>query len=157
MFTRAQQKIYRPLVDAAWRAHAARQEFARDDASERARWYRGVLLDTCGIYTTKEATKTHDFDALMLAFAEIAGDDYWIGRMAGAEERRWRWKINQRLEDLGLHPRTEAGKHYLEGILNHMGLAEQPVSNLPAEYLRKVFIALHKQARRDHHHREAVA
>jgi hypothetical protein len=156
MFTGPQQKYYRPLVDKAWKAHAARNGIHLNSRFSKDQWYRCVLLDTVGIYTTKEADKTTDFDSLMLAFAEIAGDDYWIKRMAGALERRWKWLIAQKMSKMGkpFGTNEKVGEHYIGGIMKHMGLDQLPYHDLPAEHLRKIFIALDEQVFRHRHDRE---
>jgi hypothetical protein len=156
MFTPAQQKYYRPLVEKAWAAHAARNGIHRDSRLAKDQWYRGVLLDTCGIYTTKEADKTTDFDSLMLAFAETANDAYWIKRMAGATERRWHWMIGRKMTDLKmpLGCNEKVGENYIAGIMRHMHLDQLAFRDLPAEYLKKIYIALDEQIKRHRHDRE---
>jgi hypothetical protein len=159
MFTGRQQGFYRMLVEKAWRAHAAREKIHADSRFAKDQWYRCVLLDTCGIYTTKEASNTTDFDALMLAFAEIAGDDYWIKRMAGAAERRWRWMIAQKMSAKGLTMgcNDKRGEHYIQSIMKHMGLDQLKFADLPAEHLKKIFIALDEDYQRHHKHDRELA
>jgi len=148
-FTRAQQKYYRPLVEKAWAAHCERSGEAINSRFQKDQWYRCTLLDTVGVYSTKEADKTIDFDALMLAFAQIAGDSYWINRMAEAEERRWHWLIHRKLSQMKISSATtKEGKTYLDGIMHRMGIAQQPLNNLPADHLKKLYIALDKQSKR---------
>lgn len=147
-FTRGQQKYFRPMVKAAWAKHCVREKIHPDSRMAYDNWYRSVLLDSAGIYTTKEANPAADFDAVMLAFAQIAGDDYWIKRCSEGVERRWKFLIDQKLRALG---KTRA---YLGGILRHMRLDQQPLDDLPAEYLQKVFIALDEQFKRHRHGRE---
>lgn len=153
-FTGRQQGFYRMLVDKAWKAHAKRNGLHVDSRMAKDQWYRCTLLDTCGIYTTTEASNTTDFDALMLAFAEIAGDAYWIKRMAGAAERRWRWMIGQKMcaKGMTLGSNDKRGEHYIEGIMKHMGLDQLAYNDLPAEHLKKIFIALDEDYQRHHRH-----
>ncbi len=154
MFSGRQQGFYRMLVEKAWVAHATRNSIHRDSRFSKDQWYRCVLLDTCGIYTTKEANNTTDFDCLMLAFAEIAGDDYWIKRMAGALERRWKWLIAQKMSKKGmtLGSNDKVGENYIAGIMRHMHLDQQKYADLPAEYLQKIYIALDEDYKRHHRH-----
>jgi len=154
MFTGRQQGFYRMLVEKAWRAHCAREKIHPDSRFAKDEWYRCVLLDACGVYTTKEANNTTDFDCLMLAFAGIAGDDYWIKRMAGATERRWKWLISQKMSSRGmsLGGNDKAGEHYIEAIMRHMHLDQLNYRDLPAEHLQKIFIALDEDYKRHHRH-----
>ncbi len=149
-FSPAQQKHYRPLVERAWKAHAARNKLHVNSRFSKNEWYRCVLLDTVGIYTTKQADQTTDFDALMLAFAVIAGEAYWINRMAGALERRWRWLIGKKMDALKMPLGTneKTGERYVLGIMKQMGLDQLAYRDLPAEHLKKIFIALDEQVQR---------
>lgn len=143
-FSPAQQKHYRPLVERAWKVHAGRNGLHLNSRFAKDQWYRCVLLDTVGIYTSKEADQTTDFDALMLAFAVIAGEQYWINRMAGALERRWKWliglKMSKKKMPFGTNEKT--GERYILGIMKQMGLDQLAYRDLPAEHLKKIYIAL---------------
>ena len=154
MFTGRQQGFYRMLVEKAWRAHSDRNKLHTGSRFAKDEWYRCVLLDACGIYTTKEASNTTDFDSLMLAFAEIAGDEYWINRMSGASERRWRFMIAQKMsaKGLALGCNDKRGEHYIQSIMHHMGLDQLSYGYLPAEHLKKIFIALDEDYQRHHKH-----
>ena len=150
-FTPRQQKFYRPLIKKAWLAHCAREKVHPESRFAYEEWYRCTLLEAVGAYTTKELNPVSDFDAVMLAFAQIANDGYWIKRCADAQERRWKFLIAERLKQL------RASRAYLDGILAQMNLDQQPFDELPAEYLKMVFIALDKQQHRHRHERELAA
>jgi hypothetical protein len=141
MLTRGQQSKYRPLVKKAWFAHCLRHDLNPEADGARESWYRSQLMDACGIYTTKQASPTKDFDALMGHFAEIVGDEYWINRAARGDEIRLRFLINKSI--------TEGAVNlaYVQGIARNMGFRDT-LENLPAEHLWKIWNALIRHNRR---------
>ena len=141
MLTRAQQSKYRPLVKRAWLAHCLRTgcNEAADGAYET--WYRRQLMDACGIYTTKQATRTKDFDALMAHFAAQVGDDYWTTRTAEGDEIRLRHLIQAEQQ------RGDISDAYVAGICRNMGFY-QALAEMPAEHLWKLYNALIRHNRR---------
>ncbi len=152
-FTARQQGYYRPLKERAWLAHASRNNLHPNSRFAQDQWYRCLLLDAAGIYSTKEANQTGDFDCIMLAMAEIAGDEYWIKRMAGAAERRWRYMIAQKMTAKGMSFGAYLrGERYIQSIMNHMGIDQLAYADLPAEHLKKIFIALDEDFKRHHRH-----
>lgn len=141
MLTRPQQSKYRPLVQRAWRAHCEQTGCspAADGAYET--WYREQLLEACGVYTSKQASPTKDFDALMAHFAQIAGDDYWITRTAQGDEIRLLHLIAQEKS------RGEIDDAYIAGIIRNMGLSQR-LEEMPAAHLWKIWNALVRYNRR---------
>lgn len=141
MFSKPQQSKYRPLVQRAWRAECARSGVnpAADGAYET--WYRRQLIEVCGIYTTKQANKTKDFDALMAHFGALAGDDYWTTRAAEGDELRLRHLIAQE------QTRGAISDSYIDGISRNMGF-DQPLPEMPAAHLHKIYNALLRHNRR---------
>lgn len=141
MLTRPQQSKYRPLVQRAWRSHCEQTGCspAADGAYET--WYRQQLVDSCGIYTTKQASPTKDFDALMAHFAQIAGDIYWIERAAQGDEIRLRHLIRQE------QVRGQISDDYINGIARNMGY-NQASHDMPAAHLWKIWNALVRYNRR---------
>ena len=81
--TRKQQGIYRSLISAAWLAG----DF---HTTPRDVWYRQQLQDATGYYSSKQFRNQQDFDTALYHFALLAGDDYWIERLADSQERRLR-------------------------------------------------------------------
>jgi len=153
-FSKSQEGQYRPLVKRAWAAHCARNGIHPDSRLGYDNWYRGILLDTCQVYTTREANGADDYDRLMLAFAEIVGDERQIDYWSKAPERRFKWMIRTELKKLGIIPGSPAAQAYLEGIMRHMHLDQLRYDDLPVEHLKKIFIALDKQEHRHRHDRQ---
>ncbi|MCX6994166.1 MAG: hypothetical protein NT011_13630 [Kiritimatiellaeota bacterium] len=153
-FSPGQQGKYRPLVARAWQAHCLRTGQNPDVDSAHETWYRKQLMDACGIYTTKQANQTTDFDGLMAHFAAIAGDEGWTLRTAEGDERRLRYLIRREMERGGL---TE---QYVQGIARNMGFLPQSgvapgaktdaafFDDLPADHLRRIWIALVRHNKR---------
>lgn len=137
-----QNRIYRPLVDAAWRVHCGRTAGADlTDKIAKDRWYRKALLDAAGIHTTKEIRQndTTSFEALCLHFAVIACDAEQIAYWSTAEERRALWGLEQNMKRAGLD------WAYVKGIAKAMHLLDanmMEIKDLPAEHIRKLSVAL---------------
>lgn len=142
MFSNSQQAHYRPLVKRAWLAHCLRNDLDEHVVSARDAWYRAQLMEACGIYTTKEANKKDDFDAVMGHFAEIAGDEYWMDRAAEGRERRLRFLIEREIR-LG-----RVNEAYVAGIARNMGFGDEYM-NLPAEHLWRIWNALLRHNKRE--------
>ena len=146
MLTRPQQSKYRPLVQRAWRAHCTKTGCnpAADGAYET--WYRQQLLAACGVYTTKQASPTRDFDSLMSHFGQIAGDNYWVARTAQGDEIRLRHLIAKE-QSTG-----KIADSYIAGIIRNMGF-RQRLDDMPAAHLYKVYQAL---IRHNHRHQSGA-
>jgi hypothetical protein len=103
-------------------------------------------MDACGIYTTKQASPTKDFDRLMAHFAAIAGDEAWARRAAEGDERRLRYLIGREIE------RGTVTAAYVIGIARNMGFLPASASTLdsprstidalPADHLWRIWNAL---------------
>ena len=141
MFTKHQQAFYRPLVKSAWLARCARTGVSPDADGAYETWYRRQLLDVCGLYTTKQASRTKDYDKLMAHFGQLAGDPYWTARAAQGDEIRLLYLINQQAE------RGNISQAYIEGIIRNMGYT-QPLQEMPAEHLLKIYNALLRHNKR---------
>lgn len=135
MFSPGQQGKYRPLVVRAWQAHCLRTGQNPEVDSAHETWYRRQLMDACGIYTTKQANQTKDFDCLMAHFAAIAGDESWTRRTAEGDERRLRYLIRREIERGGV---TE---QYVQGIARNMGFREN-LDECPGDHLWRIWNAL---------------
>lgn len=146
-FTPKQQAHYRPMVSKAWLAHCAQQGIAPNNEAFRAEWYRAELIAAGGWYTTKQCDHVKDFDTVMLHFALIANDDYWITRIAHSDQRRQFWLINLRLKELSELEHTEHTWEYARSIYHHMNLPLH-MRDCPADLLWKVFQALDTHVRR---------
>lgn len=137
--TGRQQRVYRPLVEAAWAAccrSGAPTEAAaarlRADRIARERWYRSQLHACLGIWTTKQLVGLPAFRRLMAHFEAIVGESfYWQQQLATAEERSirevFRLFLQQHAEDLramiskeGTLPTDEAVLEYIEATAWNM-------------------------------------
>jgi hypothetical protein len=49
------------------------------------------------------------------------------------------------------------GEHYIQSIMKHMGLDQLKFADLPAEHLKKIFIALDEDYQRHHKHDRELA
>lgn len=150
-FSRSQQGHYRPVVKAAWLAHCAKTGLAPNTRGARDPWYRDELMACIAENTTARCNQVMDFDIVIRHFARIAGDEYWINRIADAPERRLRKLIGDRLQELGDLDGGHYTWAYARGIYAHMrpGIAApESMEDAPAGILRKVFIALDAQVRR---------
>jgi hypothetical protein len=140
-FTPAQQGLFRPLVEQAWRAH--RQRFARttstaalfpseakaEHKAEQAafrKWYEDELESCTGNRTTADCDRRRDFETLMAHFEQIVGDSiYWTQRVYGADARRVAWNIQE------ICRANEVDEDYMRGIARRM-LRLDETAPLPA-------------------------
>jgi len=132
--------IYRPLAKRAWQAYqAAGGQFPYDP------WYRGELVATVGVYTTKEIKDKEDLEALCLRFSIIIGDDEQIDYWSRAPERRALWQLNRTMKNAGVN------YAYVGAVAKKMGyfkpdggvLIEQALQELPAELILKINTAIY--------------
>lgn len=151
-FSPRQQADYRPVVAKAWLARCGRLGIFPNERGAKDAWYRDELMECLGENTTGRCNQTTDFDIAIRHFAQIAGDEYWTTRIADGPERRLRFLIEQRLSQMG---QIDGGTYtwtYAVGIFRHMfpGASAEHASmdDCPAKILRKVFIALDRQAAR---------
>jgi hypothetical protein len=85
-FSRKQQGIYRPLVDAAWAREAPALGLLPAD---RPAWYRGHLSALFGVETTKALSPTSDFEIACAHFETLADDGtHWAQRLSTGHTRR---------------------------------------------------------------------
>ena len=150
-FNRRQQGIYRPMLNKAWLAHCQATGCFPNAKADKDAWYRANLMQCIGENTTARCNKAEDFDLVIRHFATLAGDDYWPIRVADSPERRFRFLIEQRLHQMGTLNGTTYSWNYALGILKHMFPNTKfagDIANCPAPILRKVFIALDRQAAR---------
>jgi hypothetical protein len=110
-FSVPQQCLYRPLVDAAWRAHCGRERVRPEDKVAKDAWYREQLRAALGIYTTKQCNRARDFEVLMAHFEAIAGDSIeWQLRMYRGDAKRIQYELGQ------LCQRHDIDEDYLRSI-----------------------------------------
>ncbi len=142
--SRGQQGQYRILVDAAYQEEAARQ---RGELPPKEAWRRQLNLATTGHESTREMNKTADFDAVMLELAIMAMDEFWINRLATAEERRFRHIIEWFIYDLEFLKQEPINWFYIAGICKQAGYAVS-LMDCPAEHLAQVLKMVDTHVRR---------
>jgi hypothetical protein len=147
-FTRAQQGKYRPVVDAAWRRECELEGFAPNDRKARDRWYRRQLLAAADVYSTKQCNAVKDFDKVMLHFAIRAEDEYWMKRLAQADERRVRHHLRRYMRDLEYLEKRSVDWAYVKSIYGQSKLPPGDMKDCPAECLLKVLQMLDTHVRR---------
>lgn len=150
-FNGPQQSKYRPMVKLAWLAHCQKTGIFPNAKGEQDAWYRDELMECIGENTTSRCNKAEDFDIVMRHFATLAGDEYWPARISDSPERRYRFLIGQRLAQMGELDGSHYAWSYALGILRHMYPNTKfagEINDCPAPILRKVFIALDRQAAR---------
>lgn len=140
-FDRSHQGKYRPLVEAAWRADCSRSRANPADKVARERWYRAELLRAGGWHSSTECNNAEDFDALMLHFAQIAGDWELVGWYSVSAERRYNWLIRREMRRAGVDVA------YVQAIARNMGVCRS-WEDLDESQLRRILIALKLHNRR---------
>jgi hypothetical protein len=149
MFTPRQQKHYRPLVDKAW-AVVCRRGGVVDTPAGRDHWYRQEIKSVLGIDSTAKADPVLDFDRVMLHFATLAQDDYWIRRCAAGEETRALHQL-QRTVDNAARDGVEISDVYVAGIQRNMGFGDRGLKELPAATILKINTACFLHWKRHRH------
>lgn len=95
-FTPAQQGIYRPLVDQAWKQHCTANAKPQKDKAAKEEWYRQELVKCLGKPSTKSANKSTDFEKAMAHFEAICGDSIeWGMRYYKGASRRIIHSLNE--------------------------------------------------------------
>lgn len=145
MLNGKQQSIFRPLVDRAWLAYCSRRPAGNVNSREdRAAWYRKVLVQELGVYSTKEIQPDDQdrFDTLCLVFATISGDQAQIDYWSRAPERRAMWRLESTMRN------ARVDWAYVRGIARNMNLGDRPIEDLPAELILKLNTAVFKYLKR---------
>jgi hypothetical protein len=137
------------VVAKAWAEHCRRSALATVDRAAKDAWYRSQVKGVLGVDTTRGADPVRDFDRLMLHFATLANDDYWIKRCSVGEETRALHQL-QRTIDNAARAGVDISDAYLAGIAKHMGFGDRPLDQLPAAAVLKVrtAISLHWQRKK---------
>jgi len=147
-FSRGQQKHYRPAVKRAWLENCRITGDAPNNKAAQKKWYQESLMEIIGTPTTAGCDQKNDFDDVMLHFAIIAGDEYWIGRIASSKERRIFWYLDRFRHDLEYLEKVKVDWEYIRGIYTQSGTLPERMSNCPAKLLQKVLAMLDTHIRR---------
>jgi hypothetical protein len=130
-FSPRQQAVYRRIVEDAWKAasHDVKDQVAKE------RWYREVLHEKLGVFTSKQLNKSGDFERACAAFEEIAGNSiYWQLRVNAAPLERMRLKLRAIVREHDIE------EEYIAGVSRQM--FDTHPSNLKPEQLNKLIAAL---------------
>jgi hypothetical protein len=148
-FTKRQQITYRTLVQRAYEVTAEREGIVAQLASLPAKvrnsakdkWYRGVLHEALGVWTTK-AVSPRRFAAACAAFEDIIGEaDYWHKKAGEEALHNARFDLNKLMLE------HEVEESYAKGIALQMKFP--PLGLCDADQLRAVMIALIKKVRKE--------
>lgn len=146
-FSKRQQPIFRALVEAAWRKECAREGVDLETAPTgivkgfRDSWYRGILRDHLGVYTTKQLDQKYGFPKACAAFEEIIGESIYWQMRAGSE------RIRQARYALDVHMRShDIDQGYAASVADKMGFPSLEACN--AKQLSAILIALKKHTER---------
>lgn len=148
MFTRPQQAKYRPLVSSAWLAHCRRSGQTPNSKAARDSWYRQQLHEAAGVFTTKELDPVEGFDQVMLHFAIIANDEYWINRCTQGAERRMRYQIRRYMQDLSWLEKQPVHWSYIRAMHKQSAMLPANLEDTPAQQLRVLLAMLDTHIRR---------
>jgi hypothetical protein len=149
------------LVQRAFAAYCAKCGGSPTDRIAKEKWYRQELIARFGICTTKELEPIIPdiLDALLLHFALLADDQYWIDRATRGPEIRAMWQLKQAMD------KTRINWQYVHGIALQMGFLtstddganiERTISELPIELITKIISALRTHLYRSAKRKEPV-
>lgn len=150
-FSRAQQGMFRSLVERAWNAHCAREQVQSDNHAMRDFWYRQNLYAACGVTSTTACNNTTDLDYLLIRFAVLANDEQMMTHATAGAERRMRHQIVKTLAALGRIEGRYCGWSYAQAIyatMNRYHHLPDAMADCPAELLRNILCALDTHLRR---------
>lgn len=138
----AQNAVCCSLVEKAWQAVCKRNATGLQFHSWLDR-----ELDTCGIHARTVHDHVQQFDEVMSHFAVIAGDLFWMERTAAASERRMRYQLHLKMDELAGIEGRPVDWNYCAGIYGHMNLP-LTIDEADARWLWKVYQALDTHVRR---------
>lgn len=142
--SRAQQGIYRQLVDAAYTAELTRRPL---EIGTKEDWRRAINVKACGKFSTRNWNNA-DFDAVVLELAIIAEDDYWIGRCSTNDVRQLQWLLKKQfIPDLEFLEKRPIGWEYIQGICAQAKYSSS-LMDCPKEHLENVLMMVDTHIRR---------
>ena len=131
----------------------ARKAYARirmrgTDPGDWDSWRRGIFQDVVGVpETISGVDRVHGFEAIMGRLAQVANDEYWLRRLAVADETRMRWQIRRFLGDLSALEGQQVDWSYVRGIWEQSNMLPD-LDDAPVETLAKVLAMLDTHIRR---------
>lgn len=159
MFTLAQRAEFFPLRDAAWKKHAAANRLNAADAAAKDHWYREVMVEQLGVFSSKQLSALNDYCSAMATMESIAGGSFERGapkpgrrygeRIFVLGRMHWNMRATQTesarrhlhaIKDLAREHGLD--ESYIEGTARRICGGSPLLSQLGAEQLRKVLAAL---------------
>ncbi len=119
-----------------------------DEKDARDRWRHRENIEAIGFPSIKSIAYPWQWDSLLLHFAQLADNDYWIERAALGVERRAKHSIRESLGKLSAIEGRELGDAYALAILEQMNLKYDKLDAVPAEHLQRAAISINKQLAR---------
>ena len=131
----------------AMKAYTAEAERLNGDIPPRDEWRHMINVRVTGKHSTRQMNQHKDFDAIMLEFAILAGDDKAINRFITGEERRLRHIIQWFIYDLEYLKHERVTWDYIKAICKQAGYATS-LMDCPVEHLSKVMMMVDEHVRR---------
>lgn len=146
-FSSGQQAYYRPLVKRAFLIDCMSGGVSPNTKGLYKAWYEEQLLECLGMSSTSKCNRTTDFETVMLHFAIIAEDQYWIDRATCGDERRLKNRLQLFLLDIEELTGTKTPWNYVLSIYGHTG-APRDFKDATTKQLRSVIGFMDKHIRR---------
>jgi len=142
--TEAQNAVFCTLVEKAWRAVCR-----RNASTLQFHAWLDRELQSCGVHGRYVRDHVQAFDEIMSHFAVTAGDLFWMERTAEASERRMRYQLRIKMDEIAELEGRPVDWEYCRAIYTHMHLPLS-IEEADARWLWKVYQALDTHARRLH-------
>ncbi len=148
-FSRAQQGLFRPLLERAWAVECGVRGWTVGDKDAARDWYENEMETATGCRSSKQCNATTDFESAMAHFEIIEGASIeWQIQKETGNERRIMFEVKKSARDF------ECDRAYLIGIAKQ-ALGVETVAawrDLGAEerriIIRAVVIHIRRQAER---------
>lgn len=146
----AQTALFWRVEKTAWERYAKGCGIRTSDTAEHDAWrHEQLSLATEGkIASTKDVRTQRQYEAVMVHFAALAGDDALVEKFTSGPEQRNAWLIRQKLVLLSWQTGLDHTWEYARGIFVQMRLPDT-LLDCPAELASNVQIALDTQFRRN--------
>lgn len=139
-------------ISLAKKAYAIERKRTSGNMPSIDAWTSAIISQTC---TGEVVPGTHlggttqgYYDDVMVSFAVIANDAFWLNRLAQGAEIRMRWQIKRYLVDLSWLYQRECGWEYLVGIWKQSKALPVSMDDAPADTLRQILAMLDTHIRR---------
>ena len=166
-FSKCQRSEFFPLRDAAWREHASKNRLEPKDPAAKDHWYREIMRDELGVFSSKQLSPLNDYCAAMAIMESIAGGSFERGKPQPGRRYGERLFVPGRMHWNLRATQTESSRrllyavkeicrehaleeHYVREVARRIsGRGETPLlQQLNAEHLRKLLAALRIHVKR---------